>query len=103
MGMAQGAGLLRGHDHHRTAPPTKSLEHATMVLSMSRPYYLLGWSTVAPEPVDPQGPGAVDWDAVLAQLADQPDEAGWVTLDEAAAAAAGHRWSIRSPDPADPR
>jgi transposase len=38
----------------------------------------------------------VDWDAVLAQLADQPDEAGWVTLDEASAAAAVSRSTLRA-------
>lgn len=38
----------------------------------------------------------VDWDAVLAQLADQPVEDGWVSLEEAADATGVSRSTLRS-------
>lgn len=41
------------------------------------------------------GPG-VDWDGLLNQLAAQPAEQGWVTLDEASAAAGVARSTLRS-------
>lgn len=37
-----------------------------------------------------------DWDEMLAQLADEPAEEGWVTLDEAAGAAGVSRSTLRS-------
>ena len=40
--------------------------------------------------------GDVDWDALLAQLGAQPPEQGWITLDEAAAAAGVSRSTLRS-------
>ncbi|MGD0982534.1 MAG: excisionase [Acidimicrobiales bacterium] len=39
---------------------------------------------------------AVDWDELLAQLAEQPQEEGWVTLDEASGAAGVARSTLRS-------
>ena len=38
----------------------------------------------------------IDWDAMLAQLSDQPAEDGWVTLDEAASASGVSRSTLRS-------
>lgn len=38
----------------------------------------------------------IDWDDMLAQLADEPAEEGWVTLDEAAGAAGVSRSTLRS-------
>ncbi len=38
----------------------------------------------------------VDWDDLLAQLAEQPQEEGWVTLEEASAAAGVSRSTLRS-------
>lgn len=55
-----------------------------------------------------EGPGAeevdggeevrpgVDWDELLAQLARQPEEDGWLTLDEASGAAGVSRSTLRS-------
>ncbi|MGO9964005.1 MAG: helix-turn-helix domain-containing protein [Acidimicrobiales bacterium] len=42
-----------------------------------------------------EGP-AVDWDDLLAKLAEQPHEEGWVTLEEASAAAGVSRSTLRS-------
>lgn len=39
---------------------------------------------------------AVDWDELLVQLAEQPQEEGWVTLDEASGAAGVARSTLRS-------
>ncbi len=39
---------------------------------------------------------AVDWDDLLAQLAEQPQEEGWVSLEEASAAASVSRSTLRS-------
>jgi predicted site-specific integrase-resolvase len=50
----------------------------------------------------PQGPDdagadtAIDWDDVLEQLTSQPDEPGWVTLEEASTAAGVARSTLRS-------
>jgi hypothetical protein len=38
----------------------------------------------------------VDWDELLARLADEPAEEGWVTLEEAAGAAGVSRSTLRS-------
>ncbi len=49
---------------------------------------------------DESAPGdqgsAVDWDDLLAQLAEQPQEEGWVTLGEASTAAGVARSTLRS-------
>jgi len=42
------------------------------------------------------GPSSVDWDQLLAQLATQPDDEGWVTLDEACRASGVSRSTLRS-------
>ena len=50
-----------------------------------------------PGPVEVPGDrGEVDWDRLLAQLADQPDEEGWVTLEEASSATGLSRSTLRS-------
>ena len=51
----------------------------------------------APNP-DASGDGAtsVDWDDLLAQLAEQPQEDGWVTLEEASSATGVARSTLRS-------
>ena len=41
-------------------------------------------------------PSEVDWDSMLAQLATQPVEEGWVTLQEASNAAGVSRSTLRS-------
>lgn len=41
-------------------------------------------------------PSEVDWDSMLAQLATQPVEEGWVTLQEASTAAGVSRSTLRS-------
>jgi transposase len=48
--------------------------------------------------VDPTPPPSseVDWDSMLAQLAGQPYEEGWVTLEEASNAAGISRSTLRS-------
>lgn len=40
--------------------------------------------------------GAVDWDSMLLQLASQPVDDGWVTLEEASSAAGVSRSTLRS-------
>lgn len=50
---------------------------------------MIGWLTVTP-------PEAVDWDAMLVQLASQPPEEGWVTLEEASSATGVARSTLRS-------
>ena len=49
---------------------------------------------------DESAPGdhgsAVDWDDLLTQLAEQPQEEGWVTLDEASSATGVSRSTLRS-------
>jgi hypothetical protein len=40
--------------------------------------------------------GEVDWDGLLSQLARQPQEEGWVTLDEASSASGVARSTLRS-------
>lgn len=40
--------------------------------------------------------GELDWDSLLSQLAEQPQPAGWVTLDEATSAAGVARSTLRS-------
>jgi transposase len=49
-------------------------------------------------PVEPHRPEGeeVDWDSVLAQLAAQPLDEGWVTLEEASNAAGISRSTLRS-------
>jgi transposase len=47
---------------------------------------------VSPEPDDQP----VDWDRLLAQLADQPREDGWVTLQEASGATGVARSTLRA-------
>jgi hypothetical protein len=49
-------------------------------------------------PIDPtRSPSSdVDWDSMLAQLAGQPYEEGWVTLEEASNAAGISRSTLRS-------
>ena len=51
-----------------------------------------------PHGSEPPGgqPGATDWDALLAGLAGQPADEGWVTLEEAALAAGVSRSTLRS-------
>jgi excisionase family DNA binding protein len=41
-------------------------------------------------------PAAVDWDDLLGELANQPIEEGWVTLEEAAGATGVSRSTLRS-------
>lgn len=41
-------------------------------------------------------PGSVDWDHMLGELANQPIEEGWVTLEEAAGASGLSRSTLRS-------
>ena len=38
----------------------------------------------------------IDWDSLLSQLAEQPPEEGWVTLEEASGAASVSRSTLRS-------
>lgn len=45
---------------------------------------------------DQPGQTEVDWDRLLSQLADQPHEEGWVTLEEASGAAGVSRSTLRS-------
>ena len=45
---------------------------------------------------DPATASGVDWDDVLEQLTNLPDEPGWVTLDEASTAAGVARSTLRS-------
>ena len=45
---------------------------------------------------DPAAEGAIDWDDVLDQLTNEPDEPGWVTLEEASTAAGVARSTLRS-------
>jgi predicted site-specific integrase-resolvase len=47
-------------------------------------------------PEEPVQPSGVDWDQVLEGLANQPEESGWVTLQEASAAAGVSRSTLRS-------
>jgi transposase len=58
----------------------------------------LGESGEVDEPGAPgeSGETGIDWDELLARLAGEPTEAGWVTLDEAARAAAVSRSALRS-------
>jgi len=42
------------------------------------------------------GAPATDWDELLAQLAEQPQEEGWVTLEEASSATGVARSTLRS-------
>ena len=42
------------------------------------------------------GHASVDWDLLISQLADQPQEDGWVTLQEASSAAGVARSTLRS-------
>ncbi len=53
------------------------------------------WGEGASHPCDPQEL-EVDWDEFLAQLADQPQEEGWVTLEEASRASGLSRSTLRS-------
>jgi predicted site-specific integrase-resolvase len=41
-------------------------------------------------------PAAVDWDQILGELANQPIEEGWVTLEEAVSATGVSRSTLRS-------
>lgn len=55
----------------------------------------------APSPPERDGPSedgapTVDWDGLLAQLAEQPQEEGWVTLEEASGATGVARSTLRS-------
>ncbi len=43
-----------------------------------------------------EGATTVDWDDLLAQLAEQPQEEGWVTLEEASSATGVARSTLRS-------
>jgi transposase len=45
---------------------------------------------------DDAGPASVDWDLLISQLAEQPQEDGWVTLQEASSAAGVARSTLRS-------
>ena len=45
---------------------------------------------------DDAGHGSVDWDLLISQLAEQPQEDGWVTLQEASSAAGVARSTLRS-------
>ena len=45
---------------------------------------------------DDAGHASVDWDLLISQLADQPQEDGWVTLQEASSAAGVARSTLRS-------
>ena len=45
---------------------------------------------------DDAGHASVDWDRLISQLADQPQEDGWVTLQEASSAAGVARSTLRS-------
>jgi hypothetical protein len=70
---------------------------------MSSPYQLIGYLGVGAgeggdDTVD-QGPeeaATVDWDRMLGELANQPIEDGWVTLEEAAGATGVSRSTLRS-------
>ncbi|HEY2666351.1 MAG TPA: excisionase [Actinomycetota bacterium] len=54
------------------------------------------------EPASPAGPAddavnaSVDWDRLISRLAEQPQEDGWVTLQEASSAAGVARSTLRS-------
>jgi transposase len=55
------------------------------------------WDREADSPHHPGSQGEeVDWDSMLAQLASQPLEEGWVTLEEASSAAGVSRSTLRS-------
>ncbi|HEX9315025.1 MAG TPA: excisionase [Actinomycetota bacterium] len=45
---------------------------------------------------DDAGHASVDWDRLISQLAEQPQEDGWVTLQEASSAAGVARSTLRS-------
>jgi len=45
---------------------------------------------------DDAAPASVDWDLLISQLAEQPQEDGWVTLQEASSAAGVARSTLRS-------
>jgi hypothetical protein len=45
---------------------------------------------------DDTGHDSVDWDRLISQLAEQPQEDGWVTLQEASSAAGVARSTLRS-------
>jgi predicted site-specific integrase-resolvase len=51
---------------------------------------------VSGQPDEPTAGSGIDWDDVLDQLTDQPDEPGWVTLEEASTAAGVARSTLRS-------
>jgi transposase len=47
-------------------------------------------------PAETAGSSGIDWDGMLLQLAQQPLEEGWVTLEEASSAAGVSRSTLRS-------
>jgi transposase len=49
-----------------------------------------------PDRQSPGHAGTVDWDSMLLQLANQPVDDGWVTLEEASSAAGISRSTLRS-------
>jgi hypothetical protein len=58
---------------------------------------MIGCATVvSDQPEDPGAASGVDWDHALDQLTNQPDEPGWVTLEEASTAAGVARSTLRS-------
>lgn len=71
-----------------------------MLRALSRLYELIGFAPVSDDSLKPE-PGsttvpAEDWDDLLGQLSDQPVSEGWVTLEEASAAAGVARSTLRS-------
>jgi transposase len=71
-----------------------------MVRTLSRLYELIGSATVSGNSPNPgrETPAVPveDWDVLLGQLSDQPVSEGWVTLEEASAAAGVARSTLRS-------
>jgi transposase len=70
---------------------------------MSSPYQLTGWSSVTREDggenkmaLPPEDAGGIEWDDLLGELANQPVEEGWVTLEEAVDATGVSRSTLRS-------
>ena len=58
---------------------------------------MIGYATVEPrQPDEPAAASGVDWDDLLDQLTNRPDEPGWVTLEEASTAAGVARSTLRS-------